>query len=197
MRQMHHRQQDRPQRAADERDGEDAGFRRTGDCAIQRQDLHGRQQRAQLLRRLAVDAGEGGAEQAEHAERQGDGRPEVRGAGHIQRSRRRRSGRNRAAPARAGGSGRRGRRCRSAAPPARPPAVAGILRYSLRAMMTATERPARMPSARLIARTLTTIGRRARSGARDRKAGGMGVIAACPGKSRATMSPPRFRARRR
>ena len=70
-----HRQQDRPQRTADERGCKDAGFRRAGDGAIERQDLHGRQQCAQLLRRLAVDAREGGAEQPKHAERQGNGRP--------------------------------------------------------------------------------------------------------------------------
>jgi hypothetical protein len=66
----------RPQGAADECDCKDFGFRSAGDGAIERQDLHGRQQCAQLLRRLAVDAGEGGAEQPKHAERQGDGRPE-------------------------------------------------------------------------------------------------------------------------
>ena len=49
-------------------------------------------------------------------------------------------------------------------------------------MMTATESPARMPSARLMARTLTTIGSRARSGARDRKAGGMGAYCRFPWK---------------
>ena len=47
------------------------------------------------------------------------------------------------------------------------------VRYSLRAMITATEGPARTPSERLTARTLTTFDSRTRSGARDRKAGGM------------------------
>jgi hypothetical protein len=52
------------------------------------------------------------------------------------------------------------------------------LKYSPRATMTATESPARMPSDRLIARIFTSIGRRARSGARDTKAGG-GMAAYC------------------
>ncbi len=55
-------------------------------------------------------------------------------------------------------------------------------RYSLRAMMTATDRPARMPSDRLIARALTTIGRRARSGALNRVTGRMTAYCRFPWK---------------
>ena len=46
--------------------------------------------------------------------------------------------------------------------------------------MTATDRPARMPSARLMARMLTTIGSRARSGAREQEGGRHGGLLPLP-----------------
>jgi hypothetical protein len=94
----------------------------------------------------------------------------MRGGGRIQRSQRRRSERNRAAPGCAAGFGPPGSQMQVRSAASR---RAGNSRYSLRAMMTATERPARTPSERLTARTLTTFDSRTRSGARDRKAGGM------------------------
>jgi hypothetical protein len=71
-----HGQQNRPYRAGDERRGEDGGLGRAGVAAVERQNLDGGEQTAKLLGRLSIDAGERGAEQAEHPQRQGDDRAE-------------------------------------------------------------------------------------------------------------------------